>query len=786
MQEPLVPIVAPGVHAYAEKTVEAGSDIHFRISGPPGDTFQLSILRPELDLNGTTLAKEVLITPTPFSGTFSSQPVTPGSYVNVDNALPAEQSLSALTLECWVRPSQFFPNASEEEWWGLITQYSRPTACGIGLFLTSLGSVALYLGHGGDFDGKRLFECSQALKSPFEWAHVVGVWDGTQASLYVNAQLQQHWPLTGTIKPGPAPLRLAAYGEDGNTSHILEGDLAMPVIYGRALSALEIQKRYHEDQGLHLPPLDSVLACWPLTEEKGITVADISPAERTGTLINHATWMIGGPSFNAAAVPRFGEYNPTKDPTRGHGLRFASDDLFDAGWSTTATLSLPKDLKPGIYVGRISYESSDSPASYDVTFVVKKAQDAARKRMVVLCATNTWLAYACTPFVSHATGSPPPLWGTNGRYANGANERTEPPPGTLGYNFYCDHQAQQPTYQVGVNLPWPAASPDVRYFGDVDYSHLTRAELFTHYWLEQNGYDYDVITDFDLHRDPAALDGYQVLLIAGHSEYWSHQAYQAVDDFLKGGHDVIVLSGNTMFWRVSFDPDFKVMQCRKALYLPGGRNNANTGETWHSGDNQRGGLMRECGHPAWQVLGMESSGLWNAPVLKDYTCDLPRHELFHTPIPIDLQEGGILAAQAVGHEFDVTLSLPQQSNVGTPEPLDSVPLQPDRDRIQTLGHSRPYWNEKEPQQSYTIWDFRIQNADPTNKKLYDSLRSSEIIYWERSRGGRVFYAGSIAAGRALWGGTPSGSTPWSDNKAWQDLLRNVLAKFGVDPSITTS
>jgi predicted ATPase len=38
--------------------------------------------------------------------------------------------------------------------------------------------------------------------------------------------------------------------------------------------------------------------------------------------------MIGGPSFNAA-VSQFGTYDPA---TRGHGLRFASDDLFDCRW----------------------------------------------------------------------------------------------------------------------------------------------------------------------------------------------------------------------------------------------------------------------------------------------------------------------------------------------------------------------------------------------------------------------------------------------------------------------
>ncbi|MEX2172193.1 MAG: N,N-dimethylformamidase beta subunit family domain-containing protein [Pirellulales bacterium] len=46
-----------------------------------------------------------------------------------------------------------------------------------------------------------------------------------------------------------------------------------------------------------------------------------------------------------------------------------------------------------------------------------------------------------------------------------------------------------------------------------------RAECHAHIWLDRNGYDYDVVTELDLHRDPDMLKGYQVLFINGHSEY---------------------------------------------------------------------------------------------------------------------------------------------------------------------------------------------------------------------------------------------------------------------------
>ena len=92
-----------------------------------------------------------------------------------------------------------------------------------------------------------------------------------------------------------------------------------------------------------------------------------------------------------------------------------------------------------------------------------------------------------------------------------------------------------------MKLPWPCAGPDV-FFSDpeqVNYSHLMRGERFTHNWLDETGYEYDVATDHDLHSNPKILDKYKVLIINGHSEYWSIEAYEGVDRFLRNGGNAI-------------------------------------------------------------------------------------------------------------------------------------------------------------------------------------------------------------------------------------------------------
>ena len=81
-------------------------------------------------------------------------------------------------------------------------------------------------------------------------------------------------------------------------------------------------------------------------------------------IINQATWMIGGPGLSMPMYPRFGTYDPAKDPRRGHGLRLASDDLFDCRWKVSHDYRLPEEARSGIYVGRIRFHLDGAERLY--------------------------------------------------------------------------------------------------------------------------------------------------------------------------------------------------------------------------------------------------------------------------------------------------------------------------------------------------------------------------------------------------------------------------------------
>ena len=168
-----------------------------------------------------------------------------------------------------------------------------------------------------------------------------------------------------------------------------------------------------------------------------------------------------------------------------------------------------------------------------------------------------------------------------------------------------------------------------------------------------------------MHLDPNVLDGYRVLFVVGHSEYWSFEAMDAVSRFLDRGGNAVVLSGNTAFWRVSYSADATVIECRKGD-APGTQVRADRrGEMWHSHDRRRGGMARECGFPAWRLFGLEYFSLVGVgvPGVGPYKVRNAGHFLFRSPNDLKLRDGDTIGGtpgrplpQPIGHEGDARVS----------------------------------------------------------------------------------------------------------------------------------
>lgn len=742
--EPIPPhrgIDLPGLHAYASsQSVFAGGKFQFFTSSTV--PFQLSIHRLGHDIDSPSADERMAIFP---ASPARPQPIHPGSYAHVARGLRG--SARALTLSCWFRTWK--PSAIQ----GLITQSDGPDSPGFGIRINSSGELEFNLGPENLNASERVHGAAQLSRR--QWHHVAAVWDGSEKSLWLDGRKVGSWFVKGPVQLGKSALRLGASGGPGSFGRMqardfLEGDLALPAIHDRALTPAEIKAGF-ENRGLVPPPDSGLIACWPLNEEQGDRLQDISRFKRHARIINHATWMVGGPSFDAEQIARYSEYSPATDPRRGHAIRFASDDLYDCRWKQTHEWSPPKQARPGIYVARYHHEIGGKAQDYHVTFIVRRAPSRPKPPILVLCSSNTWLAYNSAAF---SANMPPGYFLDTGGYKNSHPEAPF-------YSCYRDHAAGLPTYQLGLRTPWPCAGPYVLYSSrETGYSHLMRTERFLHVWLEQQGYNFDVVADIDLHRDPGMLRHYQTVILNGHSEYWSINALEGLDQYLTAGGTAIVLSGNTMFWRVSFNEQGSIMECRKFDERIGGRKLASIGELFHSHDGKRGSLLRECGYPAWKYVGLECAG-WGDVETKStgiYHTAAPDHFLFHKPERVGLAAGQTFghspsgtSHRAVGHEYDVRVSTLSRMTKTIP-PGGRLPEEPAG--IVTLATG------KRP--SNAALDYFTQPTTAPDNIV------AELIYWERPQGGRVFHSGAIGTGWSL-----------SADPKLQALMRNVLAHFGI-------
>jgi hypothetical protein len=202
------------------------------------------------------------------------------------------------------------------------------------------------------------------------------------------------------------------------------------------------------------------------------------------------------------------------------------------------------------------------------------------------------------------------------------------------------------------------------------------------------------------------------------------------------------------------------MECRKLDERIGGRQSSRIGELYHSQDGQRGSLLRECGLPAWAVIGLECLG-WggtDGPSFGVYETENPDHFLFQSPEAVALANGDTFGHgsdptlfRAVGHEWDVRLSRLRAVTKSIP---DGAQLPEEPAGIVTLALGR--------KGSGGCLDYFTKPTAP-----HEGVRA-EMIYWERPNGGRVFHAGAIGAGWAL-----------SADPRFQALMRNVLHHFEV-------
>src|SRR5262249_21804071 len=92
------------------------------------------------------------------------------------------------------------------------------------------------------------------------------------------------------------------------------------------------------------------------------------------------------------------------------------------------------------------------------------------------------------------------------------------------------------------------------------------ADLHLTDWLERKGFDFDVITDEDLHEEGLdLLKSYRVVLTGSHPEYYSTRMLDSMTRYTQEGGRLMYLGANGFYWRIAYHDTLPgVIEVRRA------------------------------------------------------------------------------------------------------------------------------------------------------------------------------------------------------------------------------
>jgi hypothetical protein len=233
----------------------------------------------------------------------------------------------------------------------------------------------------------------------------------------------------------------------------------------------------------------------------------------------------------------------------------ADADAHGCRWPVSLTLTVPEQWQSGYYV--VTFRAHGAPADRAVShaaFVVRAAAD--RRRALLVIATNTYNAYND--------------WGGCSLYT-GAKEVSFRRPYGRGMIVRDDVERddrkarprrfrEDPDVEGSVYQEYRFQHGYPGYMGSSGW--FTYERRFVE-WAERDGIEFDYAISSDLEDDPGVVDGYALVIGAGHDEYWSAPQRDTIEAYVRAGGNYVSMSGNTMFWQVRLDRDGDTMVCHK-------------------------------------------------------------------------------------------------------------------------------------------------------------------------------------------------------------------------------
>ena len=460
-----------------------------------------------------------------------------GTTQYVQIATDASLSTSRFSVEIWARPT-----GGAGVYHGVIASRNYPQGWSV------------YVADSGDWEfwvnsGTTMITLDGGAAPLNAWHHLVGTFDGTTATLYVDGVATAASAVTAYQPQNGNPLEIAQ--SEPGTNFYFPGQLEEAAVYGTALSPTQVRNHYRVGTtGTPTATPTPMPTATPTATSTPIPTATSTP---TATATATQTPL---PAANPIVLEN------QQPGTAGWQIPTAGSRLADDTSNQIKGYSLAVSVNKG---SSLPFAVTVNPAqTFTIAFYRMGWYGGAGGRLMLQTPVLNGVAQPACPVVDTATLlvacswtssytlSVPTTW-TDGLYlailtnAQGYQNYTpfvirddarqasllyQQPVNT--YQAYNDWGGKSLyTFNSTSNVRAYKVSFDRPYAGDGSGDYFGW-EVYLVRWQEQQGYDVTYSTDMDAEVNPGRLRSVKGVLVPGHSEYWSKGMYDEAQGARRG------------------------------------------------------------------------------------------------------------------------------------------------------------------------------------------------------------------------------------------------------------
>jgi PKD repeat protein len=213
----------------------------------------------------------------------------------------------------------------------------------------------------------------------------------------------------------------------------------------------------------------------------------------------------------------------------------STGELSCANWSVTATVPASALTSSGVYVAKLTTVGGTALEN-NIVFVVRN--DSSTSKLLYVLPTADYQAYN--------------TWG--------------------GKSLYYD-RVGGPETVAGTGRAVKVSFDRPQFDNNDERDRLFGPDFESLFWLEKQGYDVSYTDDVSVHQNGAQLKSHKVVIVPGHSEYWSLEQFKAFEAARSAGTSIASFSANTAYWKVRYENGGRTLVCYKTVQGEGSDGN---------------------------------------------------------------------------------------------------------------------------------------------------------------------------------------------------------------------